>query len=94
MPGNHAYASLMCTVLGSIFEVFFMCFMGWMLSRKHVLDKTTVKKVNLINLEGALDYPSLVCHCLYRVRGGFVVHGHYPWAHEVAAQFLRGSSNV
>ncbi|KAF8319486.1 membrane transport protein-domain-containing protein [Cantharellus anzutake] len=34
----------------SILEVFIMCFSGWALARKGVLDKLTQKKMNLINI--------------------------------------------
>ncbi|KAF8342735.1 membrane transport protein-domain-containing protein [Cantharellus anzutake] len=47
---HNAYGPLLRTVLESIFEVFIMCFMGWVLARRGVLDKTTQRKLNIINV--------------------------------------------
>ncbi|KAK7030531.1 auxin efflux carrier [Favolaschia claudopus] len=50
--------SLLLTVFTSIFEVFLLCFAGYVLAWRGILDKRTIKQVNRLNI--SLFTPSLV----------------------------------
>ncbi|KAK7031851.1 auxin efflux carrier [Favolaschia claudopus] len=55
--GGHIL-SLLLTVFTSIFEVFLLCFAGYVLAWRGILDKRTIKQVNRLNI--SLFTPSLV----------------------------------
>ncbi|KAG8993327.1 hypothetical protein FRB93_002046 [Tulasnella sp. JGI-2019a] len=50
--------ALLWTVFASILEVFILCFAGWLLARRGIIDKKTQKQLNRINV--SLFTPSLL----------------------------------
>ncbi|KAF8315063.1 hypothetical protein DL93DRAFT_2057601 [Clavulina sp. PMI_390] len=49
-PPSGAFGPLIQTVFEAILEVFLMCFMGWLLARRGILDKKTQKQLNRVNV--------------------------------------------
>ncbi|KAG8830153.1 hypothetical protein FRC20_008480, partial [Serendipita sp. 405] len=50
MSENGATLPLLKTVFESILEVFILCFAGWILAIRGLLDKKTQKKLNILNI--------------------------------------------
>lgn len=50
VTSNETTWGVLQTVFESILEVFILCFAGWILARRNLLDKKTQKKLNILNI--------------------------------------------